>query len=85
MEDAKKLPHSLSMEERSRLTLTGAREVLHFEEEQVELSTDLGVLTVLGRSLRLKCLSLEEGRLIIEGQISVLAYEEPKQRRRRFP
>lgn len=71
----------MTMEGRKKLTLTGAREVLRFDEELVELNTSLGALTIEGRQLRLKCLSLDTGTVVVEGEIAGLHYDEPKQKR----
>mgnify|MGYP003293004799 CR=1 FL=1 len=75
------LPHKLTLDERKKLSLTGAREVIHFDEELVELDTARGNLVVQGSGLRLKCLSLEDGAVVIQGNISAVLYDEPKQRR----
>lgn len=80
-ENALPLPHRLSLDERKKLNLTGAREVIHFDEELVELDTVQGNLVIQGRDLRLKCLSLEDGNLVIQGHISGILYDEPKQKR----
>lgn len=69
------------MEGRSKLTLTGAKEVLRFDEELAELSTALGNLTVEGTGLKLKCLSLDTGTVVVEGELRSLSYEEPRLRR----
>lgn len=78
------IPARLTMEERKRLTLTGATEVVRFDEELVELNTILGPLVVEGEELKLKCLSLEDGTVVIQGNIRALSYEEPKLRRGLF-
>ena len=75
------LPHRLTLDERKKLTLTGAREVLHFDGELVELDTARGNLVIQGSELRLKCLSLEDGAVVIQGKISAVLYDEPKQKR----
>ncbi len=69
---------SLRMEGRERLTLTGATEVVRFDEDAVELNTRLGPLLIEGRDLKLKCLSLDDGTLVVEGELRALCYEEPK-------
>ena len=71
----------LTMENRKKLTLTGATEVVRFDEDLVELNTNLGQLTIEGRDLRLKCLSLDTGTVVVEGEICALRYEEPRGRR----
>lgn len=70
----------LSLEDRSRLTLTGVSHVVRFEEELVVLETELGTLHVHGRELKLQDLSLEGSRAAVEGQISALIYEESRER-----
>lgn len=72
----------LVLEDRSKLTLTGATEVLHFDEELAELNTRLGPVVVDGREMKLKCLSLEQGLLVIQGTIRGFRWEEPQQKRR---
>ena len=72
------LPHRLTLNERSALTLTGATEVVSFDENAVVLKTTLGTLTIHGRQLQLKNLSLEGGQVAVDGAIAALIYEEPK-------
>ena len=72
--------HSLQLDRRERLTMSGVTEVVSFEENIVILRTGLGTLNVHGRELRLKNLSLEGGQVAVEGQISALIYEEPRAR-----
>ena len=72
------MPHTLTLDNRSRLTLTGAQEVLSFDDTSVVLRTQLGTLVVHGRELRLMALSPQRGQLEVEGRISALIYEEPR-------
>lgn len=78
---AEQLAGKLTMEGRRRLTLTGATEVLRFDEELVELDTALGNVTIEGTELKLKCLSLDTGTVVVEGEIRSFAYEEPRRKR----
>ena len=73
------LPHKLQLNERRILTMTGVTEVVSFDETTVVLQTSLGLLIVQGRQLSLKNLSLEGGQVAVEGTISALSYEEPRQ------
>ena len=77
-EDRIPLPHKLTLNERKSLTLTGATEVVSFDENAVVLKTGLGTLVVQGRDLHLKTLSPEGGQVAVDGHISALAYEEPR-------
>ena len=72
------LPHKLSLEERSRLTMTGVTEVVSFQETSVVLHSSLGTLIIQGNDLKLKTLSLEGGQVAVDGHISAIIYEEPR-------
>ena len=78
MSDAVNLPHNLTLWERKKLTMTGALEVVSFEESFVVLKTALGTLTVLGENLQLKQLNPEGGNVAVEGEISALQYEQSR-------
>ncbi|MGM9550139.1 MAG: sporulation protein YabP [Faecousia sp.] len=73
------LPHRLSLNERRQLTMTGVTEVVSFDDTAVVLQTSLGMLIVQGKELQLKTLSLEGGQVEVDGSVSTLAYEEPRQ------
>ena len=74
----------LTLEGRKKLTLTGATEVLRFDEELAELDTALGPVTIEGSELKLKCLSLDTGTVVVEGEVNSFSYSEPIRRRRLF-
>ncbi len=73
------LPHKLILSERRQLSVTGVSEVVSFDDTAVVLRTGLGTLIVQGRELQLKTLSLEGGQMAVDGSISALSYEEPRQ------
>ena len=73
------LPHKLTLDQRGSLTMTGVTEVVSFDEDTVVVRTGLGTLTVQGQQLQLKTLSVEGGQIAVEGHISSLQYEEPRQ------
>ena len=72
-------PHELTLKERGKLTMTGVTEVVSFDDTAVVLQTGLGMLTVHGRDLQLKTLSLDGGQVAVDGTVSALVYEEPRQ------
>ena len=72
------LPHSLELQDRSHLTATGVTEVVRFDDTAVVLRTGQGLLTIRGEGLQLKNLSLEGGRMAVDGKIQGLVYEEPR-------
>ena len=79
MDGQPQLPHKLTLNERKNLTMSGVTEVVSFDESMVVLKTSLGLLTLQGQELKLKTLSLEGGQVAVDGQISGLIYEEPRE------
>ena len=69
------MPHSLELTERKRAVVRGVQAVDSFNEQMVTLSTTGGALTLLGSGLHVSHLSLEEGQLLVEGEISALEYD----------
>lgn len=66
--------HTLTLTDRSTATITGVEDVDCFNEQIVVLRTPLGSLTLSGENLNISQLSLGEGRLIVEGEISAIEY-----------
>jgi len=77
-EDRMQLPHKLTLNERRQLSMTGVTEVVSFDENAVVLHTELGRLTIHGKDLQLKTLSLDGGQVAVDGTVAALVYEEPK-------
>lgn len=67
-------PHSCLMQNRSSVTLTGVREVVSFDESQVVMDTDMGLLTVKGKELHVSRLTVEKGEVDVEGTLDSLTY-----------
>lgn len=71
--------HKLQLTDREHLSMTGVTEVVSFDDTAIVLKTGLGTLVVQGRDLKLKTLSPEGGQVSVNGSVSSLQYEEPKQ------
>ena len=61
--------HKLTLQNRGSVMLTGVKDVVAFDENQVVLDTELGLL-----NLHMNRLTLEKGEADLEGQIDSLAY-----------
>lgn len=72
--------HTLSLADRKRLSLTGVEDVDCFNEQIVVLRTSLGTLTIAGAGLNISQLSLEDGRVELEGEVDALEYSGGKKR-----
>ena len=69
-------PHELWLDARSRLSVSGVREVESFDENAVVLNTVGGLLIVRGDGLHLQSLSIDGGQVSVLGRIDALSYEE---------
>lgn len=76
--DKTNLPHSLVLDERERLSVSGVSDVSSFDESAVVAETSLGVLVIRGEGLHIERLSLDSGELVLEGEVASLEYEQPR-------
>lgn len=67
-------PHSCHLQNRAAVNLTGVREVVSFDESQVVMDTDMGLLTLKGKDLHVSRLTVEKGEVDVEGTVDSLAY-----------
>lgn len=69
-------PHKLELLNREKGNVTGIQDVVSFDENQMILDTDMGLLTVRGKALHVSRLTLEKGEVDIDGRIDSLTYSE---------
>lgn len=62
------------LEDRKRLTLSGVIEVISFDEQKIDLTTNLGNLTIKGEELKMNKLDVQNGDVIIAGNIASIVY-----------
>ncbi|MGE5417572.1 MAG: sporulation protein YabP [Acidobacteriota bacterium] len=68
-------PHSLTLTNRETLQATGVTFVSSFDDREVILDTTQGPLRLKGEDLHITQLSLEEGRIVIQGRLSLMEYK----------
>ena len=81
-ENRKQVKHTLHMERRNRVVLTGVLDVSSFHENEIILKTDSGVMVITGEALHIGTLLIEDGRLDIHGRIDGIIYENGRKSRR---
>lgn len=69
-----KRPNNIIIENRSKLEVSGIKDVGSFDEGEVVAFTDLGELTVRGEGLHIDRLSVETGELTVSGKINGIVY-----------
>lgn len=65
---------NLSLENRKKLTLSGVIEVISFDDQKIDLTTNLGNLTIKGEELKMNKLDVQNGDVIIAGSIASMVY-----------
>ncbi len=79
-----KAPHSLSLDGRGRLLVSGVTEVMSFNEQEVLMGTTRGTLAVRGEDLHMEKLSVDSGDVVVTGSVDALEYEDPEPRSEGF-
>ncbi|MFR3787063.1 sporulation protein YabP [Agathobaculum desmolans] len=75
-EKNREMPHTVILEGREKLSVSGVTDVQSFDEEQVLLETVRGMLVIRGQGLHVERLQLEAGELLVEGEIGLLEYDD---------
>jgi sporulation protein YabP len=70
--------HSITLDDRYKMTLSGVKEVSTFSDASVSLKTTRGALLVQGKGLTISRLNTETGELYINGEISLIKYSKDK-------
>ena len=70
---------NLILENREKLSISGVKDVLSFDDQVVIVETELGLLTVKGENIKINKLSIDTSEIIVEGEISYLAYSNKEQ------
>lgn len=66
--------HQLTLRGRESLVVDGVANVESFDDQEVVVETDQGLLFVRGSDLSIKELNLETGNLVVTGFITALEY-----------
>ena len=68
--------HKITMTNRKTCMITGVKDVLSFDLNEVLLETEQGMLTMKGDDLHVSRLSLDQGEVDVDGRIDSLVYSE---------
>lgn len=67
-------PHSINIQNRKTMVLNGIEDVVNFDEYSILMQTVLGTLSVDGNGLHIVKLNVDNGEVIIEGDINGMFY-----------
>ena len=74
--------HSIHLDDRARMSVTGVLDVQSFDEQDIDLLTEAGPLLIEGEGLHITKLSLEEGLVQLEGDVVSMEYQQAEAPRR---
>jgi sporulation protein YabP len=69
--------HSLHIDRREQVSVSGMTDVISFDEETVIGETEMGIIIIRGSNLHVKRINLENGELAVSGEIEGITYENP--------
>lgn len=73
--------HSIHIDNRRLMSVTGVKHVDSFNEYEITLMTDAGDLRIEGNDLHISKLNLDDGQVVLEGEIIALEYADEEQPR----
>lgn len=66
--------HSIHFDQRTKGKVTGVKDVISFDLNEIILDTDQGILTIQGEDLHVTSLTVNEGEVGIEGMVISMVY-----------
>lgn len=68
--------HSVTLNERKNLVITGVKKIESFDDEEFLLETSMGYIVIKGESLEIMKLDTFQGNVSIKGRVDSLNYME---------
>lgn len=68
--------HKVNINRRREGSINGVKDVKSFDEKEIVLETNMGMLTIKGDELHVGRLTIEKGEIEITGRIDSLVYSE---------
>ncbi len=68
--------HTVTIEDRQRIKINCVEDVESFNEEKAVVYTSLGVMIISGYNFKVSRLNVDDGQLIIDGDVDKVEYME---------
>ena len=68
--------HQLTLIDREEMTVDGVLNLGSYDEREIVMETEQGILQIKGEGLNIKQLNLEKGSIIIEGLVKTITYDD---------
>lgn len=76
MQQQEDCKNRLTLEDRQYLVLEGVEQVGKFNEQEINLATNMGLLKIRGQELHITQLNLESGHLTMVGLVNSLEFSQ---------
>ncbi|MBE6766426.1 MAG: sporulation protein YabP [Ruminococcaceae bacterium] len=73
-EEKQNISHSLILQDRKKLNLSGVCDVNSFDEGEIVVETVMGEITIRGEELHIAGFNRETGDMSVEGRVCAFAY-----------
>lgn len=73
-ENLKEIKHDVILKSRKHLEMTGIKDVVSYDENEIDVQTDSSNLTIEGETLKIERFDSEKGELIVNGLINGILY-----------
>lgn len=70
--------HKLTLDNRKKMTLTGIKDVVAFDLNQILLESSMGMIHIKGKDLKVTKLNVDSGLTDIEGNVDSIVYSDIK-------
>ncbi len=76
--EQERVANRLLLTDRKYLVVKGVEHVGKFDEREINLDTNMGLLTLRGEGLHITRLHLENGELVVEGKVVSMVFADGK-------
>ena len=79
MEEHIKRNHKFEMTNRENLKLTGIKDVISFDANEILMDTEQGLMMIRGEELHIRRITVEKGEAEVDGRVNSINYSEKNQ------
>lgn len=74
--------HQITVIDREEITIDGITNLGSYDEQQIVLETEQGMLVLKGEELNVKQLNLEKGTIMVEGFLKSIEYDDSRDQKK---
>ena len=75
---------NIILENREKISISGVLDILTFDEEEILLETEDGMLSIKGSDIKVEKLSIDTGEVLAKGNIDSMVYKDEAVRKGGF-